>query len=151
MLLEVKKAGIKEFFLILAVLVVLSTVGSFVSFVLPVYKVIGHILGIILMVIYGVLVIKRYCSVFTYSEMSEGVKIIRELGVRSKELMVVYSNIYLISRKKPEAAKIEVFTSHMLAKKTDLYIILKSDRNIAYRISDDNGAVYTLLKAKSKG
>jgi len=145
-----KKAGIKEFFLILLVVLVLSTLGSFVSYILPSYKIFGHIAGIILIGIYGISVVKSYCSVFCYLERENYFLIRRELGAMSKEVKVRYADIYLLTNEKPNL-KIQTYCARILPRKTDLYIVLKSNREEAVRISDDDGEIYKLLKEKSKG
>ncbi len=146
---EVKKAGIKEFFLILLVLAVLSAVGSFVSHVLPAYKIIGHILGIVLIAIYGLRAVVPYCSVYHYIEREKCFNIIRDLGRRSKDLKIKYKDITYVGTSLPEGVKAESFSVTLLPKPTDLYITAKD--GTAVRISDCDGRVRELLQSKMKG
>lgn len=145
-----KKAGTKEFFLVILVLFVLSTFGSYISYILPSYKILGHLIGIALTGIYGVNVIKNYCSVFSYLEREDYFLIRRELGSKIKEEKIRFSDILLLSKEKSDK-KIESYCVRILPHKSDLYIVLKSDREKALRISDDDGEILRLLNAKLKG
>lgn len=142
-----KKAGIKEFFIALAVIALIGMFGSYISYVLPSYKVIGHITGILLMVIYGYCVLIRYCAVYTYYIGEDYIRITRQIGGRTSEMKYSFGNIYRASEKKPDGVKIKNYTRFVLKKKNVVYIISKVDKNTAVIIEDDkNKSILASLK-----
>ena len=144
-----KKAGTKEFFIALAVIALIGTVGSYIRYVLPFYKVFGHIAGIIAMVIYGYFVLMRYCAVYTYYIGEDYIRITRQVGGRTSEMKYSFGNIYKASEKKPHSVKIKNYTRFVLKRKNAVYIIPKTDKNTAVMIEDDeNKSILASLRKK---
>ena len=151
MLSIVKKAGFKEFMLTLINIFLLGMVGSYISYVLPVYKVAGHIFGVVFIGIYGYFVLKKYCAVITYEEFKNKIRFQSSVGSRTRETEADFNNVQSFSHEKPENFKIADFTEHILPRKSDLYIILKNDKENALKVSDAEGEIFRLLTDKAKG
>ncbi len=147
MLSKTYKAGVLEFIISLAVILLLQTIGSFISFILPSYKVLGHIIGIVLIAFYGRYVLRCYCSVITYEEGKRGITVSRMIGMRQKEISLPYGKITYFSHVKPENTKINAFTAHIFPKKGDVYITDNAQNTV--RISDPDGQIYSLLSKKA--
>ncbi len=145
-----KKAGTKEFFIALAVIALIGTVGSYIRYVLPAYKVFGHIAGIAAMVCYGYFVLIRYCAVYTYYIGEDYIRITRQVGTRPSEVQYSFTNIYKVSGNRPDGVKIKNYTRFVLRAKNAVYIIPKSDKATAVMIEDDeNKSILVSLRKKA--
>lgn len=143
----IKKAGVKEFFIAIVCIALLGTVGSYISFVLPSYKVFGHITGIALIVVYGYFVLTRYCAVYSYYIGEDYIKITRTVGARNSELKYFYKDIHNVSKEKPVNTKVKNYTRFIIKNKNAIYIVPKSNKTFAIMIEDDKKK--SILKALS--
>ena len=128
---QIKKSGTKEFFITLLMLFIIITVTGYIKFILPSYKIIGDILRIIIVCVYGFLILNHYSAVFTYDLSKTRIKINRAIGKRrQREVEFSISSITDISDKKPNIKQIGNYNPKILKHKNTKYIIYKKSKKL---------------------
>lgn len=126
---QTKKAGGKEFFLSILVIALLALVISYIRFILPAYKTLADIAGIILFVVFGFFVLTRYGAVYRYLVDDNHIRLTRIIGKRCREVEFSPDQIIEISRKKPKTNEHYTFSRFILPHKHTIYITVeKEDR-----------------------
>ena len=124
---QVKKAGIKEFFLALLIIFLIMTICGYIKFITPTYTVFVDILTVVLFVIYGFKVLTHYGADFTYTLTDTTIKINRTIGKRNKETEIPYSCVVSVSKNRPDTKYIKNFSPYITGGK-NIYITYDAGR-----------------------
>ncbi len=127
---QIKKAGLKQFFtvilLVILILIVFETIRGFISS----YGVVADILSLLCIIVLGYNVLIHYSAIFTYTCDEKRIKLNRLIGKRNKEIEFSTSSIISVSSKKPDTKYIYNFNPKILAGKNSKYITYNNKRII---------------------
>ena len=138
---ETLTAGTKEFVFSIIWAIILLTVGKYITFLLPGYKIIGTLITILMFCVLAFFVLTRYCAVYTYSLKDGRLIASRAIGHRVKETVVYVSNISSVTGQKPTNKVKNVYTMRKS---------VFSDKNTLYVLYSEKGAENMLVFEPTK-
>lgn len=143
---QVKKSGIKQFFIAILLIFANMTFFGYVKFLFSSYSVIADILCLISMCILGFFILIRYGAVYTYTADIEKLKINRTIGKRNKEIEIPVKGIISVSNQKPKTEFIKNFSRFLLTNKHTCYVTYEKDRLTSAVIIEADDELLSYLK-----
>ena len=125
---QIKKAGIKEFFIVILMTVLILGFFEILRSLLTSYGVIADILSLSCIILLGYKVLTHYSAVFTYTCNDKKIKLNRMIGKKNKEVEILTSSIISVSSKKPQTKNIYNFNPKILNGKNSKYILYNQKR-----------------------
>ena len=149
-MIQVKKAGMKQFLIVILITSIIVTVFSYIRFLIPLYGVIADILSLVCIIIFGYEVLVHYTAVFTYTCDDKRLKINRTIGKRNKEVEFLRASVVSVSSKKPDVEFIHNFNPNILSGKKTKYITYNSKRITEAVLIEVDDEMDKYLKALKK-
>lgn len=122
------RAGLKEYFLVLAAVAVAAVFSEIIRFILPSFPIAGDLFMLAVGCVAVYFIYTRYCAEFTYTLGDEGITLLRRIGRRERKAYVKYADICDVSGKKPvkKPTEYESYTKSISRKKGFCYIYSKN-------------------------
>lgn len=143
---QVKKAGIKQFFTVLFLTVLILFLFEIIRQFMSSYAVIADILSLICILILGYNVLIHYSAIFTYTCDDKRIKINRMIGKKNKEIEFKTSSIISVSSKKPDTKYIYNFNPKILPGKNSKYITYNKKRIVEAVLIEADEEMNSYLK-----
>lgn len=145
-------AGTKEFCFSMAWALALLTIGKYIIFILPSYKIIGTIITILMFCVLAFFVMTRYCGVYSYTLRDDMLRVNRRIGHRNKEVGIYMSEVKEVTKRRPPKAAGSVYTmkKSVFSQRNTWYVIYERDGRDNMLVFEPTRKMAEKIKSRAK-